>query len=165
MPLPFRWFTLQSAAVLLMQAHISPLHHVVMQAEIYSPSRIPPAKSVPSLVTEEGGVVTASFVERALPKITLSYEVEPGHGRIVQTATDNKVALYCDDNGNKHAFSAVCPHLGCIVHWNEMEKQWDCPCHGAPLCTAALLAAATPDMMTSDVNCNCMRRLQLLCHG
>jgi len=29
------------------------------------------------------------------------------------------------------AFSAVCPHLRCIVNWNEALKKFECPCHGA----------------------------------
>lgn len=29
------------------------------------------------------------------------------------------------------AISAICPHLRCIVNWNEMLKKFECPCHGA----------------------------------
>jgi cytochrome b6-f complex iron-sulfur subunit len=29
------------------------------------------------------------------------------------------------------AFSAICTHLRCVVNWNEMEKKFECPCHGA----------------------------------
>ena len=42
-----------------------------------------------------------------------------------------KVAVYRDEKGELHECSAVCPHLGCIVHWNATEKTWDCPCHGS----------------------------------
>lgn len=43
----------------------------------------------------------------------------------------HKIAAYRDEKGNLHKFTAVCPHLGCIVRWNETEKTWDCPCHGS----------------------------------
>lgn len=29
------------------------------------------------------------------------------------------------------AFSAICPHLRCVVNWNEMHQKFECPCHGA----------------------------------
>ncbi len=29
------------------------------------------------------------------------------------------------------ALSAVCPHLRCIVNWNQVNKRFECPCHGA----------------------------------
>src|SRR5438874_2191872 len=43
----------------------------------------------------------------------------------------SKIAAYRDDHGTLHECSAVCPHLGCIVRWNDTEKSWDCPCHGS----------------------------------
>lgn len=42
-----------------------------------------------------------------------------------------KLAIYKDNDGEMHTFSAVCTHLGCIVSWNELEKSFDCPCHGS----------------------------------
>jgi glycine/D-amino acid oxidase-like deaminating enzyme/nitrite reductase/ring-hydroxylating ferredoxin subunit len=42
-----------------------------------------------------------------------------------------KVAAYRDESGLLHEHSAICNHLGCIVHWNSAEKTWDCPCHGS----------------------------------
>jgi cytochrome b6-f complex iron-sulfur subunit len=29
------------------------------------------------------------------------------------------------------AFSTVCPHLRCVVNWNDLQKRFECPCHGA----------------------------------
>jgi len=57
-------------------------------------------------------------------------EVEPGRGVVVRR--DGKpVAVFRDEDGVAHELSAVCTHLGCIVHWNDVERSWDCPCHGS----------------------------------
>jgi Rieske Fe-S protein len=42
-----------------------------------------------------------------------------------------KLAIYKDSKGQVHMYSAVCTHLGCIVGWNELQKSFDCPCHGS----------------------------------
>jgi len=44
---------------------------------------------------------------------------------------NKKMAVYKDDKGKAHEFSAICTHMGCIVSWNELEKSFDCPCHGS----------------------------------
>jgi glycine/D-amino acid oxidase-like deaminating enzyme/nitrite reductase/ring-hydroxylating ferredoxin subunit len=54
----------------------------------------------------------------------------PGEGGLVRVGL-RKVAVCKDSDGRVHRHSAVCPHLGCIVHWNPAESSWDCPCHGS----------------------------------
>lgn len=56
--------------------------------------------------------------------------LKPGEGHV--TKQDGKRVAVCRDaSGLHHTLSANCPHLGCIVAWNESEQTWDCPCHGS----------------------------------
>jgi Rieske Fe-S protein len=41
------------------------------------------------------------------------------------------VAVYRDEENGLHACSAVCTHMGCLVKFNDVERTWDCPCHGS----------------------------------
>lgn len=43
----------------------------------------------------------------------------------------HKIAIYKDKEQKIHAHSAVCPHLGACLRWNNGEKSWDCPAHGS----------------------------------
>lgn len=53
-----------------------------------------------------------------------------GTGAIMRRGL-TKVAMYRDETGAVHAYTAECPHLGCVVGWNTTERTWDCPCHGS----------------------------------
>ncbi len=53
-----------------------------------------------------------------------------GHGAIMRKGI-TKIALYCDNDGTVFSHTAVCPHKGCMIRWNDGEKSWDCPCHGS----------------------------------
>ncbi|MGV3774378.1 MAG: FAD-dependent oxidoreductase [Verrucomicrobiales bacterium] len=57
-------------------------------------------------------------------------EIGLGEGKIINE-NGQKVAAYKNDQGKVVKCSAVCTHMGCIVHWNNAEKTWDCPCHGS----------------------------------
>ena len=34
-------------------------------------------------------------------------------------------------DGVTRAVSAVCPHLGGVLRWNDAERSWDCPLHAS----------------------------------
>ena len=55
-----------------------------------------------------------------------------GEGRVLEVSKKGEpVAIYRDLKGKLRSFSTVCPHLGCTVRWNGVEKSFDCPCHGS----------------------------------
>jgi glycine/D-amino acid oxidase-like deaminating enzyme/nitrite reductase/ring-hydroxylating ferredoxin subunit len=56
--------------------------------------------------------------------------IPPGGGAVLRHGLV-KVAVHRDAKGRLHEHSAVCPHLGCIVHWNAADSTFDCPCHGS----------------------------------
>ena len=41
------------------------------------------------------------------------------------------VGIYVDDEGVEHVVYNLCPHMKCSLIFNEIEKTWDCPCHGS----------------------------------
>ena len=62
--------------------------------------------------------------------VSSTHDIGRGSGAVIREGI-TKIAVYHDEQGALHRCSAVCPHLGCIVHWNKAEKTWDCPCHGS----------------------------------
>lgn len=42
-----------------------------------------------------------------------------------------QVGIYVDENKKEHIVYNICPHLKCSLIFNEIEKTWDCPCHGS----------------------------------
>ena len=57
-------------------------------------------------------------------------QVKAGEAKVMEV-DGKKCGAYRDEQGTLHVVSAVCTHLGCINHWNEEQKSWDCPCHGS----------------------------------
>lgn len=97
--------------------------------ELYDPCRI--TFSATGTFLKETGNMAMQYVDWIRPMDgTAPTALAPGEGSIIWEGLQKK-AVFRDETGEVHAFSAVCPHLGCIVHWNADEKTFDCPCHGS----------------------------------
>lgn len=57
-------------------------------------------------------------------------DIPAGEGRVIGQGL-RKMAVYRNPKQELEFYSAICPHLGGVVHWNTVEKSWDCPCHGS----------------------------------
>lgn len=120
--------------------------------KIYEPSRIT-LKATGDFLKEVGNA-TVQYLDYLAPGDVKSInELAPNQGAIISMGL-KKAAVYKDDKDIVHAFSAVCPHLGCIIQWNASEKSFDCPCHGSRFtCQGKLVnGPANTDLKKIDMN-------------
>jgi glycine/D-amino acid oxidase-like deaminating enzyme/nitrite reductase/ring-hydroxylating ferredoxin subunit len=97
--------------------------------KLYDPSR-KTAKAAATFAKENLNVA-ARYAEWLTPgEVSSVNDIEKGCGAIMRRGL-KKIAISRDETGRLTELSAVCPHLQCIVHWNNAEKTWDCPCHGS----------------------------------
>jgi glycine/D-amino acid oxidase-like deaminating enzyme/nitrite reductase/ring-hydroxylating ferredoxin subunit len=100
-------------------------------AGLFNPSRFKPLASAPKFLEENLQAGFRMVYDRLANRGGRPIEqLAPGEGDIV-SAGGRKVAGYRDDDGELHAVSTRCTHLGCQVNWNAAERSWDCPCHGS----------------------------------
>ena len=99
-------------------------------AALYDPSR--KMLRAPVEYAKENLNVAAQYVEDYLGggDVDSVDALAPGQGAVLRRGL-SKIAAYRDYDGMLHEHSAVCPHLGCIVTFDDIEKTWDCPCHGS----------------------------------
>ena len=100
-------------------------------ADLFDPARKPKSRLSLGEYVKGQGPVVANLAEYAEAGEVDSVDaIQPGQGAILRRGLA-KHAVYRGEDGSIVERSAVCTHVGCIVHWNSFEKCWDCPCHGS----------------------------------
>lgn len=100
-------------------------------AELFDPSRKPASGVALREFAIGQAEVVGKLAEYATPgEVKSADEIKPGEGAVLRRGL-KKIAAFRDGDGRLVERSAVCTHMGCIVHWNGLEKCWDCPCHGS----------------------------------
>lgn len=97
--------------------------------DLFDTRRVRLRAAAGSLLRENANVAVRFAGDRIVKRGDVD-SIEPGEGRVVGAGLGQS-AVHRDEDGNLHALSARCTHLGCIVNWNSGEGTWDCPCHGS----------------------------------
>lgn len=98
-------------------------------ASAFNSNRITPAASAGRFVKENVRAV-ASVMAGKLRGWRGHTDLSAGEGTVIKVKGES-TAVYKDADGEIHAVSATCTHLGCTVGFNAAEATWDCPCHGS----------------------------------
>lgn len=98
--------------------------------EIFKATRLKPVKNrweVKNILKESvNSIMLNKFkVENASVDI-----IEKDNGAIIEIDGEN-IGVYKDKDGKIYAVKPNCTHLGCLLSWNNLDKTWDCPCHGS----------------------------------
>lgn len=98
--------------------------------KIYTATRLEPIKNS----KEFGNILKQSVYSLAINKASspiISYtELKNDSGGVVDYK-GKKLGIYKNEQGKMFAVIPYCKHLGCELSWNNLEKTWDCPCHGS----------------------------------
>ena len=99
-------------------------------ADVFDANRGEPHESTRKLIEENLHVARTFVKERVRGDTPRLDDIPDGQGDVIEMGGEH-VAVSKDARGVTTAVSAVCSHMGCLVHWNDAETTWDCPCHGS----------------------------------
>ncbi len=77
-----------------------------------------------------------SLPKRGVKKVEIEYI---NKGKKIATQ-----AFVANHNGQIYAFSPICTHLGCLVHWNRHKNSFLCACHGGKYDINGIVVSGPP---------------------
>ncbi len=98
--------------------------------DIFISTRVEPVKNR----QEVGNMLKETVSSLVLKKFELPESEQASlkneEGKIIEIEGE-KVGAYKDKEGRIYTIVPKCAHLGCELSWNNLDKTWDCPCHGS----------------------------------
>ena len=98
--------------------------------EIFLASRMQPIKNHEEMKNMLVDSSKALVINKLKEKDIVEKKIKKETGGIIEI-NGRKVGIYKDEKGKIYAVNPKCTHLGCLLVWNQVEKTWDCPCHGS----------------------------------
>lgn len=99
-------------------------------SKIYKATRFSPlqnGKETASMLKQTGFSLFLNKIKS--PSLDIE-DLKIGDGGIV-SYNGKKLGVFKKSKDETIAIKPYCTHLGCELSWNQLEKTWDCPCHGS----------------------------------
>lgn len=98
--------------------------------DIFLSSRMQPIKNHEEMKNMLVDSSKALVINKLKEKDIVEKRIKKETGGIIEI-DGRKIGIYKDEKGKIYAVNPKCTHLGCLLVWNQVEKTWDCPCHGS----------------------------------
>ena len=97
---------------------------------IFAATRVKPIKNREEIKNIVGQVVKSFVTNRIKISKQELDSIKENNGGIIKV-NGTSVGVYKNSEGDVFAINPTCTHLGCLLTWNNLDKTWDCPCHGS----------------------------------
>ena len=98
--------------------------------EIFKSARVKPIKNR----VEVGNMIKEASESIVFKKFKISKseleDVKVGEGKIIEFKNE-KIGVYKKTEDEIFMIKPICTHLGCELYFNNVDKTWECPCHGS----------------------------------
>ncbi len=98
--------------------------------DVFKSKRLHPIKNREELANMVKETVNSLVINKFKVKELDFSEIKKDTGHVIEYDGE-KMGIYKDVNGEIFAVKPICTHLGCLLSWNNLDKTWDCPCHGS----------------------------------
>lgn len=98
--------------------------------DVFDSKRLKPVKNYKELTNMLKEVGNSLVINRLRKNDEKLADINRDEGKIIEIDNE-KIGIYKDKDEKIYAISPYCSHLGCELSWNNLDKTWDCPCHGS----------------------------------
>lgn len=98
--------------------------------EIFKATRLEPIKNIKEVTNMVKESVNSLLIKKLEVPQEEANQIQKEQGKIIEI-NGQKIGIYKDKEGEIFKVNPVCKHLGCELSWNNLDKTWDCPCHGS----------------------------------
>ena len=99
--------------------------------ELYNPTRFSHLRGIIHFGEYLAKIIDGLVITKLTYPEDIEQSIEIGSGKVINNQDGKNVAIYRTSKDEFLYFKPNCTHLGCGINWNDLDKTWDCKCHGS----------------------------------